>query len=224
MHATLSLQPDISKTRLSDAVYETVLEAILGGKLPAGTVVSEVSLARQLDVSRTPVHDALRQLSKDGLVLQRANHRAVVATFSQEDVYDICEMRILLEGEAAKRAATRIDRPTLARLREIAEQLGSSSQKSGWTERWVDFDEEFHTAIARVSGSQRLYQDIVRYRMLHRGFNKLTTTVDCLQQALHEHLIILDALDARDPERASVSMVEHIREWQAYFVSHFSNT
>lgn len=217
----LKLAGRIERARLSDSVYETLLEAILSGRLASGSIVSEVSLAKQLDVSRTPVHDALRQLAKDGLVEQRAGRRAVIATFSKEDVYDIFEMRKLLEGEAARRAATRIDRATLAKLRAFADDLKGNRKASDWMAKWIDFDEQFHDAIAKASGSQRLWQDIVRYRLLHRGFNKLSTNVDSLQQALAEHIAILDALEKRDPDTAAKTMLTHVSEWQAYFVNHF---
>src|SRR5262249_48072220 len=146
-----------------------------------------VSLAKQLEVSRTPVHDALRQLAKDGLVEQRAGRRAMIATFSKDDLFDIFEMRKLLEAAAARRAATRIDRGTLTHLRGLAEELRAHRDDPDWLTRWTDYDEEFHDAIAKASGSHRLWQDIVRYRLLHRGFNKLVTNVEGLQQALDEH-------------------------------------
>lgn len=217
----LKLSGRIERARLSDSVYETLLDAILSGRLAPGSIVSEVSLAKQLDVSRTPVHDALRQLSKDGLVEQRAGRRAVIATFSKEDVYDIFEMRKLLESEAARRAATRIDRATLAELRATAEDLKGNRKAADWMTKWIDYDEAFHDAIAKASGSQRLWQDVVRYRLLHRGFNKMSTNVDSLQQALAEHIAILDALEKRDPDAAAQNMLVHVQEWQAYFVNHF---
>ncbi len=116
MTPPLTLPTGRSDARLSDAVYETVMKAIVAGQVAPGTVISEVRLAKQLGVSRTPVHDALRQLTKDGLIEQRANHRAEVAQFSREDVRDIFDMRILLESEAARRAAARIDRATIQGL------------------------------------------------------------------------------------------------------------
>jgi GntR family transcriptional regulator, rspAB operon transcriptional repressor len=221
MNTPLTLQGRVEHARLSDTVYETLLDAIFSGKLPSGAIVSEVSLAKRMNVSRTPVHDALRQLSKDGLVEQRAGRRAIITTFTKEDVFDIFEMRKLLEGEAARRAATRIDRTTITRLRGMGEELKSDPEKSDYLTRWADFDAEFHEAIAKASGSSRLWQDISRYRLLHRGFNKLSATVDGLQDALAEHFGILDALEKRDAESASRMMVEHIQEWQAYFVNHF---
>jgi DNA-binding GntR family transcriptional regulator len=218
---TLSLQDRFERTRLSDAVYETLLEAIISGKLAPGTIISEVALAKQLQVSRTPVHDALRQLAKDALVEQRAGRRAVVTAFTPEDLFDIYDMRMLLEPEAARRAAIAIDPATLAHLRSVAEELQANRDPSDWQTRWADFDEEFHAMIARASGSRRLCQDIVRYRLLHRGFNKIAATVDELEQALQEHLQILDALERHDSAEAARAMAEHIKKWQAYFVEHF---
>jgi len=222
MVATLKIVKDPNENkRLSDAVYETVLDAIISGKMQPGMTVSEVALAKQLNVSRTPVHDALRQLAKDGLVQQRANHRAVIAEFAAADIYDLYQMRKLLEGEAARLAAKGMDRATLARLRETADNLAKSRSQADWVERWADFDEEFHNAIAQASGSPRLWQDIARYHLLHRGFNKLGTTPEGLEHALEEHLRILDALEKRDVKEAQRAMVDHLQEWQAYFVNHF---
>jgi len=221
MDVPLNLRGRIERSRLSDSVYETLLDAIISGQIPPGTIVSELSLAKELDVSRTPVHDALRQLAKDGLIEQRAGRRAVIASFSKDDVYDIFEMRKLLETAAVRRAATRIDRATLARLRQLGEELQTNGNPDTWMTRWADFDEEFHDAIAKASGSARLWQDVIRYRLLHRGFNKLVTTVDGLQAALKEHFSILEALEKRDPEAASQAMADHIQEWQTYFVNHF---
>ena len=218
----LRLKPD-SSLRLSDAVYESLLEAILAGNLATGTVVSELSLAKKLQVSRTPVHDAIKQLEKDGLIHQKANHRAVVASFTADDVFDVFEMRMLLEGEAARRAATRMDRQALTELRAVIAQLSAELDDPGWIARWADFDEQFHAAIAQASGSPRLARDILRYRMLHRGMNKLSTTVEVLQQAMAEHARILDALDARNAKAAQAAMVDHLREWQAYFVRQFKS-
>jgi DNA-binding GntR family transcriptional regulator len=220
MNASLALPGESDQTRLSDAVYEALLKAILSGELSPGAVVSEVALAKRLAVSRTPVHDALRQLAKDGLIVQEANRRAVIVTLTREDLTDIFDMRKLLEAEAARRAATRMDRPTLQRLRGVAETLAATRQRPDWIPRWIDFDEEFHDAIARTSGSPRLWADIARYRLLHRGINKLAGSVEVLEQALKEHQAILDGLEERDGERAARAMLVHITEWQAYFVNH----
>jgi DNA-binding GntR family transcriptional regulator len=217
----LELRPSMETARLSDTAYETIVEAILSGRLAPGTIVSELELARQFNISRTPVHDALRQLTKDGLVVQEMNRRAVIAVFNADDVHDIFEMRKLLEGEAAKRAATRLDRISQSALRQAADKTTGSLGKAGSVARWADFDETFHMTIAGACGSKRLTEDIGRYRLLHRCFNRLTTTPEVLRQALAEHYRILEALERRDPKAAATEMIAHIQEWQAYFVNQF---
>ena len=221
MVATLTIQGGSESKRLSDSVYETMLDAVISGKLKPGTIVSEVALARQLKVSRTPVHDALRQLAKDGLIQQRANHRAVIVEFTAADIHDLYQMRKLLEGEAARLAANGMEPAVLADLRGMAATLAKNRQQPDWVAQWADFDEAFHNAIAKASGSPRLWQDIARYHLLHRGFNKLSTTPEGLDGALVEHVRILDALEKHDSEEARRAMVDHLKEWQTYFVTHF---
>lgn len=210
-----------NETSLVEAVYESILQAITAGRLASGTVLSEVSLARQMQVSRTPVHDALRQLAKDGVVEQSTGRRARVASFTRDDLFEIFELRKCLEGPAAELAAGRMDQRQLGPLRAMADELAADPDRVDWTERWTDFDEAFHHTIAEASGNRRLAQDIDRYRLLHRGFNRMSTEVKSLQRALKEHYDILTALDARDGVRAREAMVNHISAWQTYFVEHF---
>jgi DNA-binding GntR family transcriptional regulator len=211
----------IERTTLSDKVYETLLEAIVSGQLVPGVELSVVGLAKELDVSRTPVHDALRQLAHDGLVEQEVNRKARVASFTRDDVFEIFEMRKLLEGAAAEKAASGIDEKTLSALQAEADHLASSPNTVDWVQRWINYDEEFHNAIARASGNRRLWKDIARYRLLHRGFNQMATNAEVLQKALAEHQAILKALTKRDAAKTSAAMVSHIATWQAFFVKNF---
>lgn len=207
---------------LAERVYESLLEMILSGRLASGAVLSEVALAERFAVSRTPVHDALRQLAQDGLVEHAARRRDRVAHFTADDLYEVFEMRKFLEGPAAELAARRMDQRQLAPLRRVADELQTARRSADWTLRWAEFDEQFHEAIARGSGNRRLWQDIARYRLLHRGFNKMRTEVGTLQRALDEHLAILAALEAHDGRAARQAMVAHIEAWQSYFVRHFA--
>jgi len=206
---------------LAERVYATLLESILAGRIASGTILSEVAVAKQLDVSRTPVHDALRQLAKDGLVEQSTGRRARVAGFNPDDVFEIYEMRKFLEGPAAELAAGRMDQRQLGPLRAQGEALAASIGDPEWLARWADFDEDFHHAIAASSGNRRLAADIDRYRLLHRGFNKTAVEAAALPAALDEHFRILDALDARNPKGARDAMLAHIGHWQQYFVESF---
>ena len=207
---------------LVEKAYVEILERIFDGRFEADTVLSEVVLAQDLGMSRTPVHDALRLLAIDGFVTQERNRRARVASFTEDDLFEVFEMRKLLEGHAAELAAGRMDSRQLAPLRAIAESLHEGLNARDWSRRWADFDEEFHRAIAEASGIARLATDILRYRLLHRGINRFSTDPKSLRRALAEHEGILDALEARDGGAARKRMVEHINAWQKFFSAQFS--
>jgi DNA-binding GntR family transcriptional regulator len=208
--------------RLSESVYEQLTQMIVRGELESGQAVSESELSRQLAVSRTPIHEAVGQLVKDGLLIQEPNRRPVVASFSTDDIFDIYEMRRILESEAAAKAASRIDRVTLSELDEAAKRFASAKGKQTVLRRWVEFDDQFHTAIAAACGSRRLEADIQRYRLLHRVFNRTHDDPIVLDQAYQEHLRILDALRHRDEDAARQAMNDHIAEWQRFFVRHLA--
>ncbi len=211
-----------SEESVSQTVYRELFNRILTGELPPGSTVSEKQLAELLGVSRTPVHNAVLQLVKDGLVTQEANHRPVIGRVSESDVAEIFDMRRLLEGEAARRAASRMDRATLSRLRAAADLLARQGSRSGALARWADFDDLFHEAIAAACGSQRLSADIRRYRMVHHALNRLRMTEDLIPQALQEHIAILSALETRDADGAAAAMDEHLSEWKAFYLQQFT--
>ena len=212
-------QPEVG-LRLSEQVYESLVEMIVLGKLEPGHPVSEVELARVLNVSRTPIHEAVKQLVKDGLIVQAANRRPLVVAFGPEDVRDVYEMRRILESAAAAKAADRIDRPTLQRLSTALKEFRESKPTASSIGVWVKLDDEFHSAIANAAGSPRLAADIVRYRLMNRVFNRSHTDASVLQQAAEEHQAILDALQKRDADAARQAMCEHLEEWQRFFANH----
>lgn len=213
---------DNTELRLSEQIHQLLLERILYGEMKPGEIVAEQKLAQQLGVSRTPVHDALRDLIKDGFLYQEKNKRPIVTGFSAEDVYDIFDIRILLEGEATYRAATRMDRVTLRQLRHTGEHLQQCQRDDNWLEQWANYDDCFHRSIAKASASKRLYQDIIKHRLSHRALNVHADGPDAFKDSLIEHFRILDALDNRDAVAAKEAMQQHIRESQAFFVSQFS--
>jgi DNA-binding GntR family transcriptional regulator len=195
---------------LADSVYETVLEGIVSGSLAAGVELNEVALARQLDVSRTPVHEAVRRLMADGLVVMVGHRRLQVAALTRDEIGEIYSLRQLLEGAAAERAASRIETSVLEELRRAADLLDADHGSLDWPSRALDFDLAFHDAIAAASGNERLRRDIARYRLLVRGLCRMTGSEANLREALEEHRTILIALERRDPLMAREAMTAHI--------------
>ncbi len=220
--ATPLAPPEDSGDALADAAYQAILAEIFAGRMRSGESISEVELARRLGMSRTPVHQAVRELVRDGLLTQAPNRRPVFHTFTSADVQEIYQMRLLLETEAAALAALRLDRPRLQKLMADCADLRRNLKARDVLTRWADLDERFHREIALASGNRRLAQDIFRYRLVHRGFNTIRFTADLIPQSLLEHEKLLAALDARDAQAARAAMTTHLREWQAYYVRSFA--
>jgi DNA-binding GntR family transcriptional regulator len=205
-----SIKKPLLKVSLAANVYQRLLEAILSGALPGGEELNEVILARQLEVSRTPVHEALRRLAADGLVEALPNGKSRVVTFTSENVVALYEMRKILEGTAVEWAATRLEPERLTRLRQEADTLAAAPLGEAWPEQAISFDLHFHDVIAEASGNEFLCKDILRHRRLVQGFCRLTGTRENLRTAFEEHIRILEALEARDGAAARQAMVGHI--------------
>jgi DNA-binding GntR family transcriptional regulator len=205
-----SLTTSIARTSLADSVYETLLQAIVSGRLPSGTVLTSVDLAQQLDVSRTPVQEALRRLAGDGLVDCTTGRRATVASFAKAEIIEIYEMRRVLEGETAARAATRVPAVDAGGLRRQIESLLGSAGRLNWAAEALESDVLFHEWLSQAAGNRRLEDDIRRYRLLVRSFCRMVGSVENLTAAAREHLAILDAVERREGEAARQAMHAHI--------------
>jgi DNA-binding GntR family transcriptional regulator len=118
-------------------------EAILNGELQAGTQLRQDELAQQFAISRIPVREALRQLEAEGLITYQPHRGAVVSTMSSEEIGEMFDIRIALEGRALRLA---IDNMTEADLRHARELL-RRYDKEGYPARWGELNWEFHSAL-----------------------------------------------------------------------------
>src|SRR5207253_6186016 len=109
----------------SVAATELIREAIVDGRLEPGRRLKEEELARELGISRTPVREALLVLQSEGLVAAEPNRGATVRSHDAEDLDDLYQLRALLEGYAARRAATRIAEEALGELAASCERLAT---------------------------------------------------------------------------------------------------
>jgi DNA-binding GntR family transcriptional regulator len=209
------------KGALAASVYENIFNLILSGELETGKAISEVAIAEMIGVSRTPVHEALRQLAADGLVEISQTRRTKVSNFNADDVYEIFEMRKLLESAAAEAAAGRMDRRQISPLLDMADKLDVTTDAEEWLYLWAEYDQAFHDAIADCCGNGRLAADIRRYRMMHHAFNLALPTPEDLKQAAAEHRDILAAISDRSGDRARAAMFTHISRWQDFFFRNY---
>ncbi|MCX7772135.1 MAG: GntR family transcriptional regulator [Clostridia bacterium] len=195
---------------LRGRVFVKIENDILNGKYQPGESLNESKVAGELKVSRTPVREAIRQLELEGLVAYIPNKGAIVKGLSIEDVRDIFEIRMKIEGLAAKRAASNITESQLKELREVVEFEEFYTAK-GDTEQILKLDTKFHEIIFRASGSRLLDRTLTSFHhYIQRARSFSLMDAERAKKALLEHMAIMKAIESRDKERAEVLMANHI--------------
>lgn len=195
---------------LADCVFEKLENDILSGKYAYGELLTEVRLSEELQVSRTPVREAIRRLEQENILLVTGKG-IVVQGITKEDIRDILEVRLRIEGIAARYAAQRMDEQQKTALQEAVElQDFYVSRADSEHVQWQDH--EFHELIYAGSGSITLQSTLVP---LHRKAQKYRrASVENKQRAVQsvaEHHAICGAILAGNADEAEQRMVEHIR-------------
>lgn len=203
------MNTDLRSQRTADLLARQITRAILEGELPPGSRLREQSLAEAYEVSRTPVREALIQLSASGLVELAPNRGATVLRLHVEDIAEVYHLRAVLEGEAASMAATRITPDDVALLAKSCERLGELHHASPAEQ--LAADTEFHYRIAEASGSSRLAALVRQVSAIPEAYRSAIayTSADMLE-AQRQHGAITGELAARHPGRASKLMRRHV--------------
>ena len=197
---------------------------ILTGEYGPDERLIEEQLAERLGRSRTPVRQALTMLEAEGLVEIAPNRGATVCSFSIEDVWDIYDLRAVLEGHAARRAAGRIQRDELARLGVLAAEMEELDDRFGDHEdeirALVALNQKFHGAIVEASRNERLFRLInrtVEVPLMYKAFFWYTPHERVISN--HYHRQILYALEEGDADRAEIVMREHVYEGRDFVIA-----
>jgi len=200
---------------LAESAYRQVKADIVGCRILPGAMLVAPQLAERLEMSRTPVHDALKSLCSEGLLIVEPRVGYRVTPVTVRDIEEVFDLRLTNEvhgaGLAAKRAAVR----DVEILREQQERgnamVGSGSADDPvYLESLIATNRNFHVSVAAMSGNQRLARIVgglldegqrihFLYFLVHRPF-------------VDRHAAVIDALAARDPDAARDAMAAHIHE------------
>jgi DNA-binding GntR family transcriptional regulator len=203
-------------SQAADRAYAALRAGILDGRYGPGTRLGEIETAAELGLSRTPVREALRRLGSEGLVESLPNRGARVRTWSADDLDEGYEVRALLEGLGARRAASRVTPEQLDRLAALADEMVTVDPSLGHRPAG-DFDDlaalnaEFHALIVRASGSGRLGETlaaVVQVPLVLRTYRRYTP--EALARSHAHHHEIVDALRAGDGTWAESVMRSHV--------------
>jgi DNA-binding GntR family transcriptional regulator len=195
---------------LTNRVYDYLKEQILSGNYENGSSITENSVGKELNVSRTPVREALRQLELGGLVKIVPNKGAVVQNILIDDIKNIYEIRSLIEGVAAAHAAKNASDEELARLKEIVE-LTEFYFSRGDDKKLRDLDGKFHQCLYEICHNRilkhildELHDYGVRYR------EKSMKSKGRVEKTITEHKGIMNAVLQRDDKKAEQLSVLHV--------------
>jgi DNA-binding GntR family transcriptional regulator len=191
-------------------VYERIRGEILACTLRPGTQLQEKDLAEKYGVSKSPVRDALLRLQEQHLieVLPRKGYR--VTPISMTAIGEMYEMRAILECSCVRRLIEHAGDAELAAL----EALAAAPQESG-VAAWIQYNREFHLALARASGNSRLTRATIELieqfdRLIYMNMSNVLREAGNLQQFVDEHVAIVAAIRRRD-KRAAVALTrEHV--------------
>ncbi|MCI8483986.1 MAG: GntR family transcriptional regulator [Lachnospiraceae bacterium] len=195
---------------LGQKVFHRIREDILAGKYKSGEELKEKSIGDEIGVSRTPVREALRQLELEGLIHIIPNQGAYVVGISSQDMQDIYEMRSVLEGLCARRAASRITSLQIEIMEEVL-YLAEFHMERGHMGQLVDLDSKFHEILYEAGGSRILGHALKDYHhYLERARRISLLDPKRAPESHKEHQAILLALKRQEGQKAEEAAAIHV--------------
>jgi DNA-binding GntR family transcriptional regulator len=195
---------------LTEQAVQALRREIVACRLNPGETVSEAVISERFSFGRAAIRAALARLGEEGLVTAVPRRGWVVSVVTIRDIHEVFELRLMLEPEAARRAAGHAELHRLHALNDIC-ALGHSPDDADSALDFLDANRQFHVAVAELAGNQRLARQIGRLldestRMLVLG---LATRDRSLEMA-HEHGALIRAMIAHDQDEAARIMHEQI--------------
>lgn len=210
----LAMREAPARLSLAEKAYQSLVVGITRLELPPGAVLAEKSLMAQLGIGRTPIREALQRLAIEGLVSHLPNRGMFVTEISATSVQHIYEFRSLIDGYAARLAATRASDEDVDGLTALHAQLVQATDDDD-IDGYVDLDRQFYEGLARAAQNIYLAEVIPRIFNLHlRLWFFISNKLDGWHPIAraHEEMTkgVVDALSRRDPEQAELAMKVYI--------------
>jgi DNA-binding GntR family transcriptional regulator len=209
---------------IRDKAYQHIQRKIALGELQQGSALSELALAKELGISRTPIREAIGQLIAEGLLEQSPSRGTVVVKLTRQDIVDLYELREALEIYAVAKAARQTNRKTdIQRLQALADEVLTIKNELHRSakpaldpmqmHRFIASDLAFHTLLMHLAANARMLKVVNETRLLirifamrHRGHKKAE-----LERIHRQHRELVSAVVGNDAERASRVIMDHLQ-------------
>jgi DNA-binding GntR family transcriptional regulator len=201
-------------------VYETLREAICGGQFSTGSRLVEEELAEQMQVSRTPIREALRRLESEGLIAHTHCRGATVLGFSRDDVIELYSIREALEALAIHYTIQHITREEINQLKAIVDKMRSNLQSRDVGAHF-EWNQKFNDLLIETCKMPRLTRLINTYRehLHHFRYAAMGKHEGRMLEAFREHEQILQAIIAKDSVKAESLVRQHLQSAKRAYTS-----
>jgi DNA-binding GntR family transcriptional regulator len=207
----------IRKESITEQVRDILQREIENGHIEPGARIFEEKLAQQLGISKTPLRLALHQLKQDGIVRIAPRQGIYLAVPTREEVTELIEMREVMEGLAARRAARRTGALHLEQMRACFAGF-SEANVNERRSKYANADHRFHRVLVAASGSKELIRvlEVVNLRLHMNRIRLIFSRGHDLRPIHREHMAIIEALAAGDARKAELLARAHVRNvpWQ----------
>lgn len=214
---TPAKQGGIPRKSLTSAVADKLREKILRGELQEGQQLRQDAIAAELDVSRIPVREALRQLEAEGLISIVPHRGAVVSALSPEEIEELFDIRAVLESFILRRALPRLTDADFQRAEEILKEYEAALENEADIGSWGELNWRFHSALYGAAKRPVL---MALLRTLNNNCDRYTRLQLLVshspQAAAAAHRKILDICRTRDPDLAGGEVYHHMTDAGAY--------
>jgi DNA-binding GntR family transcriptional regulator len=195
-----------------ESLYRTLRESIVQCEIAPDAVISQVRLAQQLGVSRTPLREVLRLLEREGFVETQHNRQVRIAGFSLPDLEEVYATRIMLEPLAASVRASTMTAVDLDDLNKRFEDMQQSAERGNYAS-WTAAHRQFHEGLTLPS-SQRINAILAQLADHSDRYRRIYATKGPLawRDGLRQHSVVLEAVGQREPDRVSSALARHIAQ------------
>jgi DNA-binding GntR family transcriptional regulator len=195
---------------LKEQAFDKLKELIITGALEPGELQNEKRLAEALGVSRTPVREALLELSREGMVAFVPGKGVEVCKLTTQQVRDVFEIRRIIEGYVIKKIATRL---TEADIKKIDKNISNQEKMLNRTERlgFIEYDKQFHLYLASKIGNQQIESILDNLRdQMHLMGVRAIEDYSRMKQVIDEHRAIFAGLKEKNPLKAFHALIRHL--------------
>lgn len=201
------------RVMLGQEVADRLREAILTGSLPPGTHLVEERMAAQLEVSRGPVREAFARLEQEGLITLLPHRGGAVKSLAADDVEEVYALRLALEPVAVRLAAFRNDAEGIRAANEVIDRFAEALESEIDAHTAAQYDLEFHDALYRIAGNQRLFAawNTLRAQVYLLLLARNLAEPDWRERMVGGHRSIIDAVERQDADEAESLLRDHLR-------------